>query len=161
MSRTAIRTLILQAVILVGIALVIATIAKTTFANLDRLGVQSGFDFLWYRSGFDIGQKLLPYSSNSPIYMAFFVSVLNTLLLSFFTSQSDKYRGRRYFYNCSCASISTARRKESGDPEDKKFPYGDCYCTCESGGFYCLDEHCRLMACAFCGQVWLFCPVGD
>ncbi len=74
----------LQALVLLGVAFGILMIAQTTFDNLDRLGVQSGIDFLWQRSGFDINQTLLPYSANSPLYMAFLVAMGNTLLLAAF-----------------------------------------------------------------------------
>lgn len=65
--------------IVVGIA---ALIFHTTRQNLQQLGVQSGFDFLVRRAGFDIGQSLIPYSPDSTIARAFVVALLNTLLLA-------------------------------------------------------------------------------
>ncbi len=81
-NRAILKTIVIQTAIVAVIVLVVALIANTTFANLNRLGVQSGFNFLFERSGFDINQKLISFSSDSPIYMAFAVAVLNTILLA-------------------------------------------------------------------------------
>jgi len=76
------RAWLLQLLVLAGIIWLIAGIASTTLVNLDRLGVQSGFDFLDKRAGFDINQTLFEYSSDSPVYMAFAIAICNTLLLA-------------------------------------------------------------------------------
>ncbi len=76
------RTVVYQAALLVIIAAVGYLIVSTTQANLARLGVDSGIDFLWKRAGFEIGQKLIPYNANSTIAHAFIVALLNTLLLA-------------------------------------------------------------------------------
>jgi general L-amino acid transport system permease protein len=76
------RAWILQLLVLLGIFLLLAGIASTTLENLDRLGVQSGFDFLEKRAGFDINQTLFAYSSDSPVYMAFAIAIANTVLLA-------------------------------------------------------------------------------
>ena len=76
------RVWALQVAVLVGIGLLLAMIGNTTLENLDRLGVQSGFEFLTKRAGFDINQALFEYSSNSPVYIAFLVALCNTLLLA-------------------------------------------------------------------------------
>lgn len=82
MNRTTIRTWALQLAVLAGIAMLMLAIANTTMANLDRLGVQSGFGFLKERAGFDINQSLFSYSSDSPVYIAFLVALGNTMLLT-------------------------------------------------------------------------------
>lgn len=76
------RAWLLQLLVLAGIIWLLAGIASTTLVNLDRLGVQSGFDFLDKRAGFDINQTLFEYSSDSPVYMAFAMAICNTLLLA-------------------------------------------------------------------------------
>ncbi len=76
------RAWALQILVLAGILWLLAGIASTTLENLDRLGVQSGFDFLEKRAGFDINQTLFDYSSDSPVYMAFAMAICNTILLA-------------------------------------------------------------------------------
>jgi len=76
------RAWILQLLVLLGIFFLLTDIASTTLENLDRLGVQSGFDFLQKRAGFDINQTLFSYSSDSPVYMAFAIAIANTVLLA-------------------------------------------------------------------------------
>ena len=55
----------------------------TTQTNLERLGVDSGIDFLWKRAGFEVSQSLIPFDSNDTFGRAFLVALLNTLLLAF------------------------------------------------------------------------------
>lgn len=81
-SWSLVRTWAIQALVLFGIFWLLTGIAQTTLENLDRLGVQSGFDFLQKRAGFDINQTLFAYSSDSPVYMAFAIAICNTILLA-------------------------------------------------------------------------------
>jgi general L-amino acid transport system permease protein len=74
--------LAVQAAILSGIVALLAAIAVTTSRNLDRLGIQNGFDFLFQPAGFDLGTTLLPFTSTSPVYMALFAGIANTLVLT-------------------------------------------------------------------------------
>ncbi len=76
------RELLYQIILLFIIAAVAYLIIAATQSNLARLGVDSSIDFLWKRAGFEIGQKLIPYSANSTIAHAFIVALLNTLLLA-------------------------------------------------------------------------------
>jgi general L-amino acid transport system permease protein len=77
-----VRAWALQLVLLVGMGLLLLAIGNTTLENLDRLGVQTGFEFLGKRAGFDINQALLDYSSDSPVYRAFLVALCNAVLLA-------------------------------------------------------------------------------
>lgn len=77
-----IRAWTLQVMLLAGIGLLVLAIGNTTLENLDRLGVHTGFEFLDKRSGFDINQALLEYSSDSPVYRAFLVAICNAVLLA-------------------------------------------------------------------------------
>ncbi len=76
------RDLIYQTLLLVIIAGIGYMIISSTQANLERLGVDSGIDFMWKRAGFEIGQTLISYDANSTITRAFVVALLNTLLLA-------------------------------------------------------------------------------
>ena len=76
------RDIVYQVVLLIIIAIVAYLVIATTQANLTRLGVDSGIDFLWKRAGFEIGQSLIPYDANSTIARAFVVALLNSLLLA-------------------------------------------------------------------------------
>jgi len=67
------------AIVIVGL---IAWFASNTIENLQRLNIASGFGFLWNRAGFDISQTLIPYTSDSTYGRAFFVGLLNTLLVA-------------------------------------------------------------------------------
>lgn len=76
------RELVWQAVLLVLVAGLAWQLLSVTQANLARLGVDSGAGFLWQRAGFEISQKLIPYSADSTIARAFAVALLNTLVLA-------------------------------------------------------------------------------
>ncbi|MGH8245022.1 MAG: ABC transporter permease subunit, partial [Gammaproteobacteria bacterium] len=76
------RDFIYQIAILAAIGALAAFLYSIAQANLARLGVDSGFDFLWRRAGFEIGQKLIPFDANSTIARAFTVALLNTLVLA-------------------------------------------------------------------------------
>lgn len=78
-----IRGIISQVVVFLGLALFVWWIVGNTIDNLNRQNISSGFGFLNARSGFDIAQTLVPYSSNSTYYDAFIVGILNTLLVAF------------------------------------------------------------------------------
>lgn len=58
---------------------------ETISSNLRRLGIRSGFDFLDREGQFLIAQTLIPYSENSSYLRAFFVALLNTLLVGALT----------------------------------------------------------------------------
>jgi general L-amino acid transport system permease protein len=51
--------------------------------NLERARIASGFDFWHSTAGFDISQHLIPYTARSTYGRAFWVGLLNTLLVSF------------------------------------------------------------------------------
>jgi general L-amino acid transport system permease protein len=57
-------------------------VVDNTIRNLRRANIQSGFDFWDDRSGFDISQALIPYSTESTYADAFLVGLLNTLLVA-------------------------------------------------------------------------------
>lgn len=77
------RQLAYQILIIAIIAAFAYWIVSTTQANLERLGVDSGINFLWKRAGFEINQTLIAYDADSSFGRAFLVALLNTLILAF------------------------------------------------------------------------------
>ena len=77
------RAVLYQIILLVLIASVAYLIISVTQGNLQRLGVDSGIDFLWQRAGFEISQTLIRFDADSTIARAFVVALLNTLVLAF------------------------------------------------------------------------------
>ncbi len=61
------------------LVLFVWTVTQNTIHNLQRANIASGFGFLQGRSGFDIGQSLIAYSSDSTYGRALVVGILNTL----------------------------------------------------------------------------------
>lgn len=76
------RGIVLQLLVLLAVAAVIAFITANTLANLQRAGLASGFGFLTDTAFFDINQKLIEYSSQSTFGRALVVGFLNTILVS-------------------------------------------------------------------------------
>ena len=77
-----VRAMAFQAIALVATVAFGLYIFDNTQANLRRLGIASGFDFLSSPAGFDILQSLIPYSATSSYGQVFWVALLNTLLVS-------------------------------------------------------------------------------
>jgi general L-amino acid transport system permease protein len=75
-----------SAIIQVLLCLVIAWLAYSAITNaadnLARARVASGFDFWNSTAGFDISQTLIPYTTQSTYGRAFWVGLLNTLLVA-------------------------------------------------------------------------------
>jgi len=71
-----------QAAVLAAVAVIAWLGAGNLSANLARLGVNTGFDFLERPAGFAISQHLVDYSESSTYLRALEVAVLNTLLLA-------------------------------------------------------------------------------
>ncbi|KAA1176771.1 amino acid ABC transporter permease [Rhizobium tropici] len=72
-----------QAITIIILAGLCWFIVTNTIDNLHSLNRSFGFDFLEGRAGFNLGQALIPYSSDSTNLTAIIVGVLNTLLISF------------------------------------------------------------------------------
>lgn len=83
MIRSRLWLLAIQAAIFIVVVGAVMAVVIGTSQNLDRLGIQSGFDFLFQPAGFDLSTALLPFTSTSPIYMALLVGIVNTLVLTF------------------------------------------------------------------------------
>ncbi len=76
------RAILIQIVVLSLVIAAVSYIAYNTVTNLQKRGIASGFDFLNTTSGFDIVVTLIPYSATSTYGRAFWVGLLNTLLVS-------------------------------------------------------------------------------
>ncbi|WP_024586162.1 amino acid ABC transporter permease [Aliihoeflea sp. 2WW] len=76
------RGIVFQVVVAVALIGFIYWIIGNTAENLRRANISSGFAFLNGRSGFDLSQALIPYSSNSTFMRAMIVGLLNTLLVA-------------------------------------------------------------------------------
>lgn len=76
------RGLIIQIVLIIAITAFAAWLVSNTMQSLTRSKIASGFGFLSYRAGFDIGQVPINYSANSTYGRALVVGIVNTLLVS-------------------------------------------------------------------------------
>jgi general L-amino acid transport system permease protein len=76
------RAFAFQIVLAVAIVVCIIWFVDNTIDNLRRAHIASGFEFLQNRSGFDISQSLIPYSTESTYGRALVVGLLNTLLVA-------------------------------------------------------------------------------
>jgi general L-amino acid transport system permease protein len=77
------RGLLLQALLCVAIGLLAYEAIHNAAENLARAKIASGFGFWNVTAGFDIGQTLIDYSSQTSTYgRAFWVGLLNTLLVA-------------------------------------------------------------------------------
>jgi len=77
------RSITIQTVALILILTLIVWLVDNTVRNLAELGKDFDFGFLRQRSGYDINQRLVEYSSDSTHGKAAFVGILNTLLVAF------------------------------------------------------------------------------
>ncbi|MCL6708007.1 amino acid ABC transporter permease [Pseudomonas sp. R2.Fl] len=76
------RSIFFQVFTVAILTFVVWTIVDNTMANLARSNTASGYAFLRGRAGFDIGQSLIAYSSDSTYGRAILVGLLNTLLIA-------------------------------------------------------------------------------
>ena len=76
------RGLLFQIVVGAVVVLFFAELIHNVIDNLARNRITSGFGFLQSVAGFDISQTLIDYSLQSTIWRAFWVGLLNTLLIA-------------------------------------------------------------------------------
>lgn len=76
------RALFFQILLIIGLGAFLYTIVNNTLSNMESRGISTGFAFLSERAGFDILQKLIPYSADSTYGRTFFVGLLNTILIT-------------------------------------------------------------------------------
>ena len=83
LNDTRYRSLTLQVIAAIVLALSIFYLANNVATNLARLGLNIDFTFLGAPAGYDINQRLIEYTSQSTNIRAAFVGILNTLLVAF------------------------------------------------------------------------------
>ncbi len=76
------RSLIIQAFVIGFFAIFIYLLVQQTATNLDKRGISSGFDFLSMSAGYDISIRLIPFTSEDTHLRAYFVGLLNTLMIA-------------------------------------------------------------------------------
>ena len=76
------RSFCIQAAVFAIMVLVLTLAVVNTAHNLSKAGIASGFGFLSQTAGFDISQSLIDYYRTSSYGRAFWVGLLNTLLVS-------------------------------------------------------------------------------
>ena len=77
-----IRGIFFQILTVVVLVVGVVWISHNTAVNLARSNTASGFTFLRGRAGFEIGQSLISYSSDSTYGRALLVGILNTVLVA-------------------------------------------------------------------------------
>jgi len=77
------RSITIQVIFMILIVVFFFWLYENVVTNLKAAGKDFAFDFLWTRSGYDINQMLVQYSSDSTHARALLVGLLNTLFLAF------------------------------------------------------------------------------
>ena len=77
------RSLTIQTVAFILLVALIFWLVSNTVQNLAALGKDFDFGYLGQRAGYDINQRLIPYTSDSTHLRAAIVGILNTLLVAF------------------------------------------------------------------------------
>lgn len=78
-----VRGIIYQILTALIVVVLVYFIWSNTLDNLRRANIASGFGFLSGRAGFDLGQSLIAFTSDSSYARALYVGFLNTLLVAF------------------------------------------------------------------------------
>ncbi|MEF2073645.1 amino acid ABC transporter permease [Consotaella aegiceratis] len=82
LTNPLVRSIVFQVVLVLGLAAFIWWIVDNTARNLAQAHIASGFGFLDNRSGFDIAQQPIGYSSNATYGRAIVVGIVNTLIIA-------------------------------------------------------------------------------
>ena len=77
-----IRSIVIQTLVIGFFALLVYSISQTTAYNLEKRGIGTGFEFLGMSAGYDISFSLIDFTSKDTHLRAYYVGVLNTLLVS-------------------------------------------------------------------------------
>jgi general L-amino acid transport system permease protein len=80
--RPEVRQAVYQVLLVAAVAVAVWWVVNNVADNLRRQNIASGFAFLDRTSGFDVSQSLIEYSNTSTYRRAFFVGLLNTLLVA-------------------------------------------------------------------------------
>jgi general L-amino acid transport system permease protein len=77
------RSSFLQVIAFILLMLAVGWLVDNTITNLEALGKDFNFSFLWSTASYDINQRLIDYQSTDPHWRAALVGMLNTLLVAF------------------------------------------------------------------------------
>ena len=83
LSDTRYRSTSLQVIAFIFFVAAVFWLVDNTVKNLALLDKDISFSFLWMRAGYDINQRLIPYTNDSTHATAALVGILNTLLVAF------------------------------------------------------------------------------
>ncbi|MBX2856067.1 MAG: ABC transporter permease subunit [Rhodobacteraceae bacterium] len=81
-NDTRYRGATIQIVALILLMLTFAWLVDNTIQNLEALGKDFNFSFLWTSAGYDVNQRLIEYDSQSSHARAAMLGILNTLILA-------------------------------------------------------------------------------
>lgn len=77
------RSTTIQVIAVIAFMAAAAWLVNNTIQNLSALGKDFSFGFLGARAGYDISQRLIPYTNDSTHARAALVGIVNTLLVAF------------------------------------------------------------------------------
>lgn len=77
------RSMTIQVIAAMLLMLSLAWLVDNTVQNLAALGKDFSFRFMWTTAGYDINQRIIPFSSQDTHARAALVGILNTLLVAF------------------------------------------------------------------------------
>ncbi|MFD0859754.1 amino acid ABC transporter permease [Roseovarius aquimarinus] len=83
LSDTRYRAITFQAIAALALFAVFFYLGRNLYNNLNAAGLNISFGFLDEAAGYDVGQALIPYNSQSSNWQAAKVGILNTLLVAF------------------------------------------------------------------------------
>lgn len=75
----AVRGVVYQIIFVAAVVALVAFFVHNTLFNLSRRNIATGFGFLSREAGFDVGEKLIPYTPADTYARAFLVGLTNTL----------------------------------------------------------------------------------
>ncbi|WP_062014433.1 amino acid ABC transporter permease [Aureimonas sp. AU4] len=81
-TNPTIRSIVIQVVLVVGLAVFAWWLVGNTAQNLRNANIASGFGFLQNRAGFDISQVPIAYTNNATYGRAIAVGIANTLIVA-------------------------------------------------------------------------------
>ena len=78
------REYTIQAVLLLVLCAIVAAAVMNVSDNLAERHIRSGFSFVFSSTGFDIGESMIPFASQDPMWKGFLVGMLNTIKVSLY-----------------------------------------------------------------------------